>query len=77
MEGKRGSECLLKPVSNIDFNPNQVNDYLKDNNLKGSGLFSRAVRYLDEDDYKKEELYKENNITNINGVFIVKGSLKM
>jgi len=20
--GKRGSECLLKPVSNIDFNPN-------------------------------------------------------
>ena len=22
MEGKRGSECLLKPVSNIDFNPN-------------------------------------------------------
>lgn len=49
---------------------NQVNDYLKDNNLKGSGLFSRAVRYLDEDDYKKEELYEENNITNINGVFI-------
>jgi len=24
VEGKRGSECLLKPVSNIDFNP--VND---------------------------------------------------
>lgn len=23
MEGKRGSECLLKPVSNIDFNPKQ------------------------------------------------------
>lgn len=23
MEGKRGSECLLKPVSNIDFNPPQ------------------------------------------------------
>ncbi|MFT8822295.1 MAG: hypothetical protein ABF830_03825, partial [Liquorilactobacillus satsumensis] len=21
VEGKRGSECLLKPVSNIDFNP--------------------------------------------------------
>ncbi|ASC07624.1 putative transposase for insertion-like sequence element IS1161 (plasmid) [Pediococcus pentosaceus] len=21
MEGKRGPECLLKPVSNIDFNP--------------------------------------------------------
>ncbi|WP_338230986.1 hypothetical protein [Lactiplantibacillus paraxiangfangensis] len=21
MEGKRGSECLLKPVSDIDFNP--------------------------------------------------------
>ncbi len=24
MEGKRGSECLLKSVSNIDFNPNSV-----------------------------------------------------
>ncbi|RDF98027.1 hypothetical protein DQM19_12810 [Lactiplantibacillus plantarum] len=24
MEGKRGSECLLKPVSNIDFNPTLV-----------------------------------------------------
>ena len=24
MEGKRGSECLLKSVSNIDFNPNIV-----------------------------------------------------
>ena len=23
MEGKRGSECLLKPVSNIDFNPDR------------------------------------------------------
>lgn len=49
---------------------NQVTDYLKDNNLKGSELFSRAVRYLDEDDYKKEELYEENNITKINGIFI-------
>ncbi|WP_349612356.1 hypothetical protein [Lactiplantibacillus plantarum] len=25
MEGKRGSECLLKSVSNIDFNPNFAN----------------------------------------------------
>ncbi|WCL67764.1 hypothetical protein MWLp12_0337 [Lactiplantibacillus plantarum] len=24
MEGKRGSECLLKSVSNIDFNPYAV-----------------------------------------------------
>ena len=24
MEGKRGSECLLKSVSNIDFNPNRL-----------------------------------------------------
>ena len=24
MEGKRGSECLLKPVSNIDFNPELI-----------------------------------------------------
>ena len=33
MEGKRGSECLLKSVSNIDFNPTPYNkvssfDYL-------------------------------------------------
>ncbi|MCT3556991.1 hypothetical protein EFR93_03535 [Lentilactobacillus buchneri] len=28
MEGKRGSECLLKPVSNIDFNPNVTTDLL-------------------------------------------------
>lgn len=48
----------------------QVNDYLKDNNLKGSGLFSRAVSYLNEDDYKKEESNEENNITNISGIFI-------
>ena len=26
MEGKRGSECLLKPVSNIDFNPLKILD---------------------------------------------------
>ena len=26
MEGKRGSECLLKSVSNIDFNPNSAKD---------------------------------------------------
>ena len=26
MEGKRGSECLLKPVSNIDFNPNYYDE---------------------------------------------------
>ncbi len=34
MEGKRGSECLLKSVSNIDFNPlpsevEQYTDYDK------------------------------------------------
>ncbi|RDV41624.1 hypothetical protein DQM07_07505 [Lacticaseibacillus paracasei subsp. paracasei] len=28
MEGKRGSECLLKSVSNIDFNPNVTTDLL-------------------------------------------------
>ncbi|MCS8581915.1 hypothetical protein EFE20_05030 [Latilactobacillus curvatus] len=27
MEGKRGSECLLKSVSNIDFNPINGQDY--------------------------------------------------
>ncbi|MBT0902354.1 hypothetical protein KJR35_06655 [Streptococcus lutetiensis] len=33
MEGKRGSECLLKPVSNIDFNPINLRErfiYTKD-----------------------------------------------
>lgn len=29
MEGKRGSECLLKSVSNIDFNPEQTEELLK------------------------------------------------
>ncbi|EKK20638.1 hypothetical protein B808_1053 [Fructilactobacillus florum 8D] len=67
------SENTPKLLNNLS---NQVNDYLKDKNLKGSGLFSRAVRYLDEDDYKKEELYEENNITNINGIFI-KNDTKM
>ena len=27
MEGKRGSECLLKSVSNIDFNPAQAQTF--------------------------------------------------
>ena len=33
MEGKRSSECLLKPVSNIDFNPINLRErfiYTKD-----------------------------------------------
>ena len=33
MEGKRGSECLLKSVSNIDFNPQSqetISDILED-----------------------------------------------
>ncbi|WP_461241203.1 collagen-like triple helix repeat-containing protein [Paucilactobacillus sp. N302-9] len=35
MEGKRGSECLLKPVSNIDFNPTgTVDEFLT--SLKGA-----------------------------------------
>ncbi|WAE46359.1 hypothetical protein OUY26_12610 (plasmid) [Levilactobacillus brevis] len=48
----------------------QVGDYLKDNSLKGSGLFAKDVNYLNDEDYKKSELYEENNITKINGIFI-------
>jgi len=48
----------------------QVGDYLKDNSLKGSGLFAKVVNYLNDEDYKKAELYEENNITKINGIFI-------
>ncbi|KRN23252.1 hypothetical protein FC75_GL001450 [Lacticaseibacillus camelliae DSM 22697 = JCM 13995] len=48
----------------------QVGDYLKDNSLKGSGLFAKVVNYLNDEDYKKAELYEENNISKINGIFI-------
>lgn len=43
---------------------------MKDNSLKGSGLFAKDVNYLNDEDYKKAELYEENNITKINGIFI-------
>lgn len=33
MEGKRGSECLLKSVSNIDFNPYIVQHKFKESDL--------------------------------------------
>ena len=45
MEGKRGSECLLKPVSNIDFNPSDVKEDVRNNNLdKFTNLFNKAVQ---------------------------------
>jgi hypothetical protein len=34
VEGKRGSECLLKPVSNIDFNPDGVRVYFEDKKMQ-------------------------------------------
>ncbi len=33
MEGKRGSECLLKSVSNIDFNPKAKEQFPNEKSL--------------------------------------------
>ncbi|QHM32648.1 hypothetical protein [Lactiplantibacillus plantarum] len=43
MEGKRGSECLLKSVSNIDFNPDRLQDIaqsMKDSSQRIERLFN-------------------------------------
>lgn len=48
MEGKRGSECLLKSVSNIDFNPNCLLDgaqFKVNATVKLSAKESRLVKY--------------------------------
>nr|WP_270514515.1 hypothetical protein [Limosilactobacillus fermentum] len=58
MEGKRGSECLLKPVSNIDFNPPQPQtfedleqlvtegiDYFTHSFISGKGNALTAAEY--------------------------------
>ncbi|MDL2063678.1 MULTISPECIES: hypothetical protein [Lactiplantibacillus] len=43
MEGKRGSECLLKSVSNIDFNADRLQDIaqsMKDSSQRIERLFN-------------------------------------
>lgn len=40
MEGKRGSECLLKAVSNIDFNPDGF-PHLVQSNVNYSNGYTR------------------------------------
>ncbi|MCH5465678.1 hypothetical protein HEQ45_11050 [Lactobacillus sp. ZJLC29-4] len=49
MEGKRGSECLLKSVSNIDFNPILQKDI--------SGEENQGIVELNEND--REKIAKE------------------
>ena len=53
MEGKRGSECLLKSVSNIDFNPTKE-QYEKDST-------SLQDRVSDATDKTKEAVSKGAN----------------
>ena len=44
MEGKRGSECLLKSVSNIDFNPpNHEEILVVKNNCKETTIDKRKI----------------------------------
>ncbi|BAX66393.1 hypothetical protein FD49_GL001119 [Latilactobacillus sakei subsp. sakei DSM 20017 = JCM 1157] len=38
MEGKRGSECLLKSVSNIDFNPPRFKELFGNGNDLGLNI---------------------------------------
>ena len=52
MEGKRGSECLLKPVSNIDFNPDRLQDIAQ--SMKDSS--QRIERLFDSQNSLHEEL---------------------
>jgi len=49
VEGKRGSECLLKSVSNIDFNPILQKDI--------SGEENQGIVELNEND--REKIAKE------------------
>lgn len=52
MEGKRGSECLLKPVSNIDFNPLQ--EFVRSQNKSTqSEALSLAYEYWLKQDFGK------------------------
>ena len=46
MEGKRGSECLLKSVSNIDFNPPMILDLSKTNIYR---IYGRTALWKDID----------------------------
>ncbi|MCP8866953.1 tyrosine-type recombinase/integrase [Latilactobacillus curvatus] len=53
MEGKRGSECLLKSVSNIDFNPlitlaKSKSEYIFDwNSFRQSQQLQKLLKQLD------------------------------
>ncbi|WP_436670009.1 hypothetical protein [Lactiplantibacillus plantarum] len=49
MEGKRGSECLLKPVSNIDFNPIKTNGPSVDGQPQVHGSEELTLFDLDEE----------------------------
>ncbi|KRN80555.1 hypothetical protein [Fructilactobacillus lindneri] len=49
MEGKRGSECLLKSVSNIDFNP-QRTEYTFESIVNESGPTNTVAGETEEMD---------------------------
>ena len=62
MEGKRGSECLLKPVSNIDFNPvSQGHPMVTSKNLTHSGLDMTDVSFLTDEDFN--EINKRSKVS--------------
>ncbi|MGL5472091.1 MAG: hypothetical protein ACRDCT_28600, partial [Shewanella sp.] len=63
MEGKRGSECLLKSVSNIDFNPGTIGE--------GFGTTTRSALSGVVDQLKPG--YKGNMAQLIQGAFWCKG----
>ncbi|QBZ22416.1 PTS sugar transporter subunit IIA [Lactiplantibacillus plantarum] len=46
MEGKRGSECLLKSVSNIDFNPENTKHAKRINVIIGLAPIDAAEHVL-------------------------------
>jgi hypothetical protein len=59
VEGKRGSECLLKSVSNIDFNPDTVGaehwDNLIQDNLTRLRKIFKDNNFLYRD-YQREKV---------------------
>jgi hypothetical protein len=57
VEGKRGPECLLKPVSNIDFNPLFTLDDINSNQLSnnGSSIYD-TLGFHDEEEFLEDDL---------------------
>jgi len=63
VEGKRGSECLLKSVSNIDFNPTFVKNQIvptkiTDSQLEATVYTTQKLNYEDEEDKDTVKVFK-------------------